>query len=686
MTAKRARKSADAAGGKRSDADDLTKSENTVPTAPPETGAVVAPVWERAVRRLAAVFRLTDLKDTPRRDVLMWGCGMAVAAMLVRALYILLVRRTWEDALITCLHTENFAMGYGLTHVRPGEPPLHGFTSPLSVLVPLPADLLHPGWGVEFIKWVSVPVSGLTVLAVLAIGLRLGGGLSLPALIMAAGYAALDHHQILWAASGMETQLVVASLMFSMYYAMTWQPVPLGLSLGICMLARPDMAFWTVIAGLCGLAVRARWKSLLTRVVPLAVAVYGPWILFTLLYYGSPVPHTIIAKGLGYPSVTKPLRHSPPWTWIWFGIQRFLWKVQPMLAPSYSGHGTTVDVWPSINGYLSPFGALMCLLALAGAAWLVRARKWEALPLVAYVLVYTGYFMYLVSIVFGWYKPPLLMAIVLLGAAGLDTVARRLKSEENASLLRWGLALGWLVPIVAIMPLNAYTDHQVQRYVEDDIRTRAGLWLRERMKPDEAVGAEPLGYLGYYSRGNVYDWPGLNSRVVVAWSKANPGRRSLENMLRDLKPEYLFLRDLEYLYSFRDVEWLRREYHPVAAFSMSDEVAGRIRWIRSSIDTQYRIYKRNRPEDPQPYDESLWPVAPPVSLRQAGYILDMGKRLLAQRRTREAKAHFERALQFDPRNAEARQLLESLDRNAPISANVGAPSPITLDDLLRRMR
>lgn len=650
------------------------------------TSVAAVPVWERLIRGIARKFSLTDITQTSRREALVAGAVLAVVAMAVRTFYILLVRRTWEDALITCLHTENFARGLGLTHVRPGEPPLHGFTSPLSVLVPLPADLLHPGWGVEFIKWLSVPVSGLTVLAALAVGLRLGGGLSLPALLMVLGYAAVDHHQVLWGASGMETQLVVASLLFSLYYTMSWKPVHLGSSLGVCMLARPDMAFWTLVAGVIGLISRARRRSLFTRVIPLAVAVYGPWVLFTLLYYGSPIPHTIIAKGLGYPSVLDGLRHRTPWEWIWFGIQRFLWKVQPMLAPSYSGHGTTVDVWPAAEGYLSPFGLLMCALALAGTLSLLYRRRWEGIPVLGYVFIYSLYFMYLVSIIFGWYKPPLLMAMVLLGAVGLDTVTGWMKTKTARSVLAWSLAMGWLLPIAAIMPLNAYTDWQVQRYVEDDIRTRAGRWLREHMKPDEAVGGEPLGYLGYFSRGNVYDWPGLNSRAVVAWSRANPTRRSLENMLRDLRPEYLFIRDLEYLYSFRDVEWIHRDYHPVAAFLMPDEVAARIRWIRSNIDSQYRLYKRNRPEDSRPYDDTLWPAAPPVSLREAGYVIDMGKRLLAQRRLREARAHFERALRLEPGNPEARLMLESLERAAPKVPAGGTVLPITMEELLRGMR
>ena len=57
--------------------------------------------------------------------------------------------RVWEDALITVLHSENFANGLGLTHYHPGSPPLPGFTSPASVLIPLAADVFHPGWGLN---------------------------------------------------------------------------------------------------------------------------------------------------------------------------------------------------------------------------------------------------------------------------------------------------------------------------------------------------------------------------------------------------------------------------------------------------------------------------------------------------------------------------------------------------------
>jgi hypothetical protein len=151
----------------------------------------------------------------------------------------------------------------------------------------------------------------------------------------------------------------------------------------------------------------------------------------------------------------------------------------------------------------------------------------------------------------------------------------------------------------------------IQIHVENGVRMQAGLYLKERMKPDEAVGCEPLGYMSYYSRGTVYDWPGLANRTVVAWSQSQPPeRRCLENMLKDLQPEYLFLRDIEVLYFFKSNDWLKADYHVEKVFRVDPEVAPKIPWLDRNMDTVFRIYKKNAPGDPQPYDGSLFPVKP----------------------------------------------------------------------------
>src|ERR1700761_5823103 len=98
---------------------------------------------------------------------------IAVLAMLIRIFYWAYTGRTCDDALITVLHSENAASGLGLTHVTPGEPPLHGFTGPLSVLIPLLGDLVHVGYGLLLLKAVSVVCGAIAAWLGARISLRL---------------------------------------------------------------------------------------------------------------------------------------------------------------------------------------------------------------------------------------------------------------------------------------------------------------------------------------------------------------------------------------------------------------------------------------------------------------------------------------------------------------------------------
>lgn len=559
------------------------------------------------MRRIAGLveryLRIDGLSDTENRLVVGWGFSIAIVAMLLRIFFWVYTQRYWEDALITCLHSENYASGFGMTHVRPGEPPLHGFTSPLSVSVPLIGDLMHVGFGVDFLKLVSIPAAALTVLFLLGIGIHSKVRLPGPLMVLAMGYAAVEHHQILWGMSGMETQLSVLILIMSIYYTLAWKPVPLGISLGLCMLVRPDYAFWTIIVGVYALF---KEPKQLLKIVPIALAVYAPWIIFTCIHYGSPMPNTIIAKGLGYPKWWDKVDMINFQT-----IKRHTWmtlaeQLHVMLGPTFCGHGAGMHIFFT-RGPESPIGNLMFILSAIGTLAIILRRQWALWPLAACAVAYSVYYIYLVPVIFGWYKVPYLLTMLLLSVRGLQVISGWLPQRGRAGVLS-GFCAAYIGVFVSVLPVTFLTERQIQQYVENPVRKAAGLYLNEQMKPNEAVGCEPLGYMAYYSRGNVYDWPGLASRTVVKWSEAHPQKeRCLENMLKDLQPEYLFLRDVEVLYWFKDTSWLKSDYHPIGIYAVTPENARKIRWLDRNIDTRFRIYKKNHPEDPKPYDESLWP-------------------------------------------------------------------------------
>lgn len=562
-------------------------------------------MMESLLRILSRTLGIEGLTAPENRAAVRWAMGLAFLAMLLRAVFWAYTQRYWEDALITCLHSENYVAGLGLTHVRPGEPPLHGFTSPLSVLVPLVGDFIRIGFGIEFIKLVSIPAAALTVFYLLGICIHRSVRLPLPLAVMVMGYAAIEHHQILWGMAGMETQLATLAMVGSIYHALAWHPKRLGVWLGICMLARPDYGFWCVIAGVYGLF--RDWRSM-PWVVGLASAVYAPWILFTLWEYGNPLPNTIVAKNLGY-------RHwyqgkgevgLPEAAWQFWKVMST--KLHVMLGPTFFGHGALLVVFQGHQG-MSPLGNVMFGFATLGAAAITLGRRYTLWPLLLCVAAYSAYYAFLVPLVFGWYRVPYLLPLLLLAVWGIHTAARAMPGLSLRTGMLWALTAAYLAAFACVLPWTFYAEHQIQHLIENQVRKPAGLWLREHMKADEAVGGEPLGYIGYYSRGNVYDWPGLASRKVVAWSKSVPApRRNIENMLKDLQPEYLFLRDTQLNKWFKDPQWFRARYHPVAVWRVSPEDKKKIPWVGYNVDTSFRMLKKNRTGD-APYNDSLWPAS-----------------------------------------------------------------------------
>jgi len=226
------------------------------------------------------------------------------------------------------------------------------------------------------------------------------------------------------------------------------------------------------------------------------------------------------------------------------------------------------------------------------------------------VVIYSLYYVFLVPTIFGWYKNPYVIVLLLLSGRGIQAVSRVIPEPRARTMALSGFTAIYLGLFLSVLPVTFQTERQIQHYIENGVRREAGLYLKEILKPGEAVGCEPLGYMSYYSRGNVYDWPGLASRTVVAWSRAHPGERCLENMLKGLQPEYVFLRDIEMLRWFKDPAWFKQHYHVIKVFKVEPKGEMETRWIDRNIDTVFRLAKKNRPEDPQPYNETLWPLPP----------------------------------------------------------------------------
>ncbi len=517
-----------------------------------------------------------------RLSVLLAGC-----AVIARIVFWVYTRRVWEDALITCLHSENFAKGLGMTHFHPGEAPLHGFTSPLSVLIPLMADLVRAGLGIPFLKLVSIPAGALTVWYLMALSIHPKVRIPAPLAVALMGYAAFEHQQILFGMAGMETQVATLILVMSVYYVAAWRPGIVGVLLGFCMLARPDFCFWTAIVGLYAL-----WREprKLPEMVGLALLVYLPWIVFTTWYYGSPLPHTIVAKMLC----------EAPWyttldPWTWGAFKRFTGitlceQVIIALSPTFAGHGSGL-VRFYFGGTESPLANVLFVFGLFGVAASFRAPRTLLAPALG-ALVYTLYYVYVVPMMGSWYRATFSVFLLITCVYGLSQAARCLPARPWRNAILWAVSLAYMCLFCGVLPLTFYTEKQIQRDIEGQVRMKAALYLHDRLQPGDTVGCEPLGYMSYYSGGEVFDWPGLASRRVTNFSEhASPAERGLEGMLHALQPAYIFLREMERV-QLKDPAWLKEHYTEVQEFRVNPEAAQQIRWIDRNIDTWFHLYRQ----------------------------------------------------------------------------------------------
>ena len=514
---------------------------------------------------------------------------LMIAAIIIRFFYWGYTHRTWEDALITVLHSENFVRGLGLTHLQPpGEPPLHGFTSPLSVLIPLLGDLVHVGWGLPFLKIVSAFCGAIAVW----LGARILQAANVPPglALIGAAYLAFEHHQILWGMAGMETEVVTVAYLASIYALQRGSQWQKGLSLGLVMLARPDGAMWVAIAfvfELWRIRKSRAWRDLIPVIAGLTL-LYAPWLIFTTLYYGSPVPNTIYAK-LGYPSVWDQFHHTarlakPGWM-----VNRVFTSLFGGLGTAYGGNGT--GYMPLRHGRRIAGGVLV--FCAIGTIVAIKRRDLQALPIFAFAITYAAYLYFCAPVLFGWYTVPVAGAALLGGLYGLWAVAERLVPAPYTERSAVAVGVIYTAIIISILPITFRSDKYLQMYIETGVRKQLGLYLGRVSLPTDTIASESLGYVGYYSHRVIYDYPGLCSRDVVRFFRDHPESRNLPGIVEGMRPTYAVFRPKEY----RDPQgniiypWLAQRYDLVQVFKAPEEARTKIFASNTNIDFEFDVLR-----------------------------------------------------------------------------------------------
>ncbi|MCC6350615.1 MAG: hypothetical protein IT347_13600 [Candidatus Eisenbacteria bacterium] len=422
-----------------------------------------------------------------------------------------------DDTFIHLQYARHLAEGKGFVF-NPGER-VYGSTSPLWVA--LIADGIALGFGglatARVLGAVATLASVVLFLQLMRRNLRLPVLRGLATIVWAA-----HPWMIRWSVSGMETPLAVA-LVLAGFVAFTegrqWgaRPVRTGALWALAALTRPEAVFllllWLVFL-VIDTDSREGVRRLIAGLLPPAF-IYGGWLLFARLYFGTFWPNTLSAKvagGVGWAYVLDTLKRQ-------VGIVGFS---DAVLA-----------------------GALVAAVGFGGARlWPSRFQAQRLLPWVWLFALPVLYVMRGVPVL-SRYLLPLMPVLAWLAWRAVE---RWWAGAEPAPELRKGAAvLGTALAALALIQcLFTYTNLVLPQVRSFSAGLRQSLvpwgrWFGEHTRPGDTIASPDIGAIGYFSQRPVLDLAGLVSPRIVPLLEHESPEDMVANFsfARVERPQYL---------------------------------------------------------------------------------------------------------------------------------------------------
>lgn len=445
--------------------------------------------------------------------VVLLGVGIAL-----RLIWLAYTNYTYEDAFITFRYARNIAAGNGFVYNI--DERIYGTTTPLFTLwlavwlIPFPESVVLGARVLDL----------LAALGALALTWSLLSYLEIRNVSRCFVLMLLVFSNKLWErdTGGMETPLVIFLMVAALYAIVRSRSVIAGILAGLLLWTRIDTVVWVAVLVFMAWYIN---HQLSLRLVLIAGLIYLPWLVFATIYFGSPIPHTIVAKWVAYylngsqVSLLDRLKTVLEW-------------LTPITIPPEWG-----------NGRLS-IALVTVMLAVWGA---LEVRRSKALIILAAFGVLELVRLTLTGATFEpRYFVSLYWVTLVLAGLGLGTIARRFSATSFdirvivGILLVSGVIGFWLI----VQQARIIRDYQF--YVYDSSLKPLGLWLNQHAPPTATVLLEPLGYAGYYADRHMIDEVGVVSPQIVELKRQ--GVNDMLSVLLPLRPDYVVFHCDDILY------------------------------------------------------------------------------------------------------------------------------------------
>lgn len=471
--------------------------------------------------------------------------GLAVLAIFVFALRWILYSQTQfiaDDAYITYRYAENFVAGNGLVY-NPGEKVL-GTTTPLLTF------FLIAGLGAGIPATLFSPLLNMAcdaVTALLLVGIfrchfgRTGFG------FLAGFLYAIFPSPWVWSTSGMEVSLYTLCIVASLYFFLSRRYSSSFLFLGLALLTRIDALVLMVALGMT--AALAREKIGLRPWLVL-ILVLAPWLIAATLYYGSPVPNSLVAKKVFYGELAM-FRSSPGDI-----VKGFILGGKTSLVSSFYS-----------PLYAAFFVALLFCAVLGAARIFLGEKRFWALPL--WAGGYVAFFILGKTHMHPWYYAPFYAVYLPLAVVGMawiwDLVFRRGIAPSWAPGLKRVLVAAMILVSFAVITLETgqivFWLGEYQK--TENYLTGIATWLRDHSLEKDKIYYSDIGKLGYFSQRYILDSVGIISPVVTRYYRS----RDWLGPIREVKPEYVLFAQTDFrLADFLADPELKKHYAEINRF------------------------------------------------------------------------------------------------------------------------
>jgi len=443
--------------------------------------------------------------------------------------------RTIDDSYITFRYAQNLLSGQGFSY-NPGEAVL-GTTTPLYTLLMAGLGALTGGPDAPFDRLallVNLVADVFTALLLWRLGCRLGFERAGAAAALAWAVAPFS---VTFAVGGLETSLYVCLLTGTAVAAVNAgmrerKPelnesgaryrVAAALLASLALLTRPDAL---ILLG--PLALERLWAA---RRVPIrrgeaaaALLPYGAWLVYATLVFGSPLPHSILAKAAAYnlgagEALIRLIQHyATPF------VEQYL-----LGAPAAVGLGLLLYPFVYVVGLRRALKSNSC-----PALWVWGLYPW--LYLVSFALPN--------PLIFRWYLTPPLAAYFFFIFIGLEQILFALINllrrvfRTKARLARpwsvvraeqrvggWVAVLLWVPVAVSLAGWRITPDHgstspaPEMAFIKLELLYRqAAAIINPQLTAQSVLAAGDVGVLGYFTPARILDTVGLNSPISTGY-------------------------------------------------------------------------------------------------------------------------------------------------------------------------